>query len=84
MNAQVASIRDGLSFRQIFAFDILRWNLRLGFAVAPRDVEAIREQRRLRRLRSVVPGYLHEDIGLPREEVEPIIAMSIQSYFARW
>ena len=84
MNAQVASIRDGLSFRQIFAFDIWRWNLRLGFAVAPRDVEAIRERRRLRKLRWSVPEYLHDDVGLPRAEVEPIIAMSIQSYFTRW
>ena len=84
MNAQVASIRDGLSFRQIFAFDVFRWNLRLGFAVAPRDVEAIGEQRRLRRLRWSVPEYLHDDVGLPRDEVEPIIALAIQSYLTRW
>jgi len=68
MNAQVASIREGLSFRQIVAFDVLRWNLRLGFAVAPRDIAREQLRRRKRVRQPAVPSYLCEDVGLPREE----------------
>ncbi len=68
MNAQVASFRDGLSVRQIFAFDVFRWNLRLGFAIAPRDMSDMRKRRRRHTRLSEISPYLRADIGLPPEE----------------
>ncbi len=82
MNAQVASIREGLSFRQIIAFDVLRWNLRLGFAVAPRDIAREQLRRRKRVRRPAVPRYLREDVGLPLEETISPVAAAIH-YLAR-
>ena len=69
MTDQVATIRDDLSFRQIVAFSILRWNLKLGFAVAPRDISRDQLRRRKRVRRPTIPSRLCEDVGLPREEV---------------
>ncbi len=62
-------MRDDLSVRQIIAFDILRWSLRLGIAVAPRDISREQLRRRKRVRRPVIPSRLCEDVGLPREEV---------------
>jgi len=67
MSAQYASISDGLSFRRIVAIDVFSWNLRLGFAIAPRDKNAARERRRRARPPSI-PAYLRADLGFEPEE----------------
>lgn len=83
MHAQILSVRDGPSLRQIIAIDVLWWNLRVGLAVAPRDLDAARQQKRLRRLRQIVPHYLHEDVGLPPEELPSTVAEAMVHYLTR-
>jgi hypothetical protein len=83
MHAQVLSVRDGPSLRQIVAIDVLWWNLRVGLSVAPRDLDKARQHKRLRKLRLIVPRYLHKDVGLPPEEVPSSIADAIVHYLMR-
>ena len=67
MSIRAASYTEGLSFRQILAFDIFRWNMRLGFAIAPRDMRDLRRRKRPRLRPPDVPSHLRRDIGLPPE-----------------
>lgn len=68
MNARIATYHQGLSFRQILALDIFRWNLKLGFAIAPRDMSDLRHRRRKQVRLSDVPSCLRDDVGLPQDE----------------
>ena len=82
MNARIASISAGAEHRTIFAFDVFRWNLRLGFAIAPRDISDLKKRRRRRSVRlSDVPPYLREDVGLPPEEDHLPVAAAIWHLF---
>ena len=68
MNARLASFGDGIDRRLILAINVFRWNLRLGLAIAPREMAEPRRRRRRRTRLSEVPPYLRADIGLPPEE----------------
>ena len=83
MNARIASVREGLSLRQIVAFDVFRWSVRFGLAVAPRDVGEVRRQRQRRRLRQAVPAYLREDVGLPPDDTSSVMDLAIRSFLTR-
>lgn len=78
MNARVAAASDGLSLRRIVAFDFLRWNLKLGFAIARRDVGDMRRRRRRPTRLSDIPADLRADIGLPPEEDIALTVLTFQ------
>lgn len=51
--------------RRIVAFDVFRWNLRLGFAIAPRDMRDLNRRAREKLHPPNLSPRLREDIGLP-------------------
>ena len=77
MNARIATVYDGLSLRRIVAFDVFRWNLRLGIAIAPREV-TVSQRRRRKRVRSAdIPSNLRADVGLPPEDRSHLVDLMI-------
>ncbi|MBU1176148.1 MAG: hypothetical protein KKH72_12155 [Alphaproteobacteria bacterium] len=66
MSVRFASLEDGFSIRRIVAFDVFRWNLRLGFAISPRDMRDLRHARKRKMPPLQLSPRLREDIGLPR------------------
>jgi hypothetical protein len=83
MNAQAASMGEGLSLRRIVAFDVFGWNLKLGIAIAPRDVGDMRRRRRRpARLPDISP-CLRADIGLPPEEDISLSVITFQHLLRR-
>ena len=64
MNARIATV-DGFVVRKLFAFDVFRWNLRLGFTLSPRDMKEIRRRRRKRQRSPDLSNHIRKDIGLP-------------------
>ena len=67
MNLRIASYNDGLNARNIVALDVFRWNLRLGFAIGPRELRDLRRQKRPRLRPPDLSARLRADIGLQPE-----------------
>jgi len=83
MNARIASYNDGFSARNILAIDIFRWNLRLGFAIAPRDMRDLRRQRRPRLRPPDLSARIRADIGLA-PEAPSCHDLALQHLMRRW
>lgn len=77
MNARIASFGNDTDRRLILAFDVFRWTLRLGFAIAPRDMSDLRRRRRRWSRLPDIPPDLRADIGLPPIDGMPVISLSI-------